>query len=62
MAYRPTAYKIELKGQNISKAIVHNNDAAHENEPKSVLKIDPEVKLLSILRSLWSYSLDEVKN
>ena len=36
-----------VKGQNISKGIIQNNDATHENEPKSVL---------------WSYNLDEVKN
>ena len=38
--------KIELKGQNISKGIIHDNDATHQNE--CVLKIDPEVNFLSI--------------
>ena len=47
-----------FKDQNISKAIIHDNDATHENESKSVHKIDPEVKFWSILRTIWSYSLD----
>jgi hypothetical protein len=38
--------KIELKGQNISKGIIHDNDVTHQNE--CVLKIDPKVKFLSI--------------
>ena len=60
MAPNATAYRIELKGQNISKGIIHNNDATHENE--CVLKIDPEIKFWSILRTIWSYILDEAKN
>ena len=55
-----TAYKIELKGQNISKGIIHDNDATHENE--CVLKIDLEVKFWSILRTIWGYIMVEVKN
>ena len=55
-----TAYKIELKGQNILKGIIHDNDATHEKE--CVLKIDPEVKFWSILRTIWGYIMVEVKN
>ena len=39
-----------VKGQNISKGIIHDNDATHEKE--CVLKIDPEVKFWSILRTI----------
>ena len=41
---------MQLHIKNILKGIIHDNDATHEKE--CVLKIDPEVKFWSILRTI----------